>query len=321
MKQEQASLKPAPGISHGSKKLLESIEKLKPIYSNERRQQINTNKKMKLEKLKSEFNKEKEIKQKREQLSISIPLNSYRASSVFVKESDLAFNPKSVRSIVYDKPLTKPHFALETSEEKEIRKNCTFKPATDQKSTKLFTMKNTMGKPVVDRLLDFAKVKEEHKKEILEEIKPSFTPRINKKIGFEPVRETSRISFAPQPQNVEQIFDVQKNESNNENRVTFKAEQPPTKIEEKVQESVVDKLIEKVPTFGLSKKSHKRSNEIPSTSTGKKPIKTQIPQQATAIEKLKKMLNTSVPDKKQKNDINSKDNSSAVSSVLAKYNP
>eukprot|EP00826_Nyctotherus_ovalis_P002906 TRINITY_DN10584_c0_g2_i1.p1 TRINITY_DN10584_c0_g2~~TRINITY_DN10584_c0_g2_i1.p1 ORF type:complete len:218 (-),score=52.14 TRINITY_DN10584_c0_g2_i1:322-975(-) len=160
IKQEQSELRPSPGISKGSVRLLAQKATSSPIYSNERIHQINTLKRRNLEKI-----KRLAVSPREEQRQFERPRLSPNAQSAFTSRA-----PSGSRT---------PR--EETTEEKELRKRCTFMPRTDKKSREIFERRNANNKSVEDRLLTYRLVQEQLMNELIKENTPSFTPNISKR--------------------------------------------------------------------------------------------------------------------------------------------
>jgi len=132
IKEEQATMKASPSISDGSKRLLKAKQYV-PIYSNERQQQILSTRKQKIEKMRLEVEMKKRIEEEKT-LNSTTPL-----ISVDLFRDELCFDPRSVRSVVYERSAKNNGNQGETSEEHEIRSCCSFHPSTNQKSNLLFS--------------------------------------------------------------------------------------------------------------------------------------------------------------------------------------
>jgi hypothetical protein len=131
LKQEQATLLPTPGMSAGSKRLMQTRSYV-PIYSPERLQQLAAHKKEKIEKLKQELNARK---QEREEKEANAPIH-FRGEDV--TKVELCFDPTKVQPMIYQEKQDTGSDKKATTEEREVRKRCSFHPNTDKKSTEMF---------------------------------------------------------------------------------------------------------------------------------------------------------------------------------------
>ncbi len=170
-KKEQAEMRSRPDILENSRKLVQSRQRA-PIYSATRMQQIAAAKHLRLDRLRQEVETKRRFEFEKE-------LSSTTPSFARSLDSDtLCFDPKSVRSQVYDfHPL--PREEGETSEEIEVRKCCSFCPSTDKKSRRMFARQNVRNKPVVSRLLDYGKMQRQANQKRVAESVPSFVPTTN----------------------------------------------------------------------------------------------------------------------------------------------
>ncbi len=170
LREEQEALKPKSVISSGSKKLIES-KKYVPIYSKERLQQIEAAKKQKVDKLRQEM---EEKKRQAEENDIATSVPSYKGAEI--TNVELCFDPNAVKPMVYQAPDPAAKKPLESTEDEELKKNCSFKPTTNKKSDQLFSKKNVKNKPVVERLMDYGKYKKELIEQKIAESTPTFQP-------------------------------------------------------------------------------------------------------------------------------------------------
>jgi len=162
IRQEQSQLKPSPGISKGSQRLLAQKTNCAPIYSNTRIHQINTQRRRNLEKIRK--------------LAISprdLNKTYYLERPKLISSTNISRAPSGSRT-------TREETKEETTEEKELRKKCTFMPRTDRKSREIFERRNANTKSVEDRLLTYRIVQEHLLNELIKENTPTFTPRINR---------------------------------------------------------------------------------------------------------------------------------------------
>ena len=125
-------MKKKPDISAGSKKVFEA-KKYVPIYSTERLQQIDTAKKIKVEKLRQEMELKKKLAEE-EDIAKSVP--TYKGADM---NAELCFDPENVKSMVYDDLGKKRNKARETSEDEEVKNCCSFRPNTNKRSEQLFS--------------------------------------------------------------------------------------------------------------------------------------------------------------------------------------
>ncbi|MDR3582091.1 MAG: hypothetical protein P4L67_02330 [Candidatus Pacebacteria bacterium] len=170
IKREQQSLRVKPGLSQGSKKLLQS-KKYLPIYSKERLQQIDSAKKQKIEKLRQEMAQKKKQTEE-EELANSVQV--YKGSEI--TNVELCFDPRSIRSVVYESSGKKDK-TRETTEDEEVKTCCSFHPSTDKNSTALFTKRNVNSKGVVQRLIDYGKFQKKTIEQLAEDSRPQFKPQ------------------------------------------------------------------------------------------------------------------------------------------------
>eukprot|EP00826_Nyctotherus_ovalis_P037685 TRINITY_DN3458_c0_g1_i1.p1 TRINITY_DN3458_c0_g1~~TRINITY_DN3458_c0_g1_i1.p1 ORF type:complete len:202 (+),score=46.63 TRINITY_DN3458_c0_g1_i1:38-607(+) len=170
-RKEQASMRAKPEMSKGSKKILMQSSSHLPLYTNERLHQITAKKKRSMDKLK--MNRTCRIERNAKLLQTE------------VKKKDLCFNPKHVKSQLFGKTDV---ICVETTEEKELDRTCTFRPKTNKNSDMIWSQQNRNGKSVVDRLIDYGKLHKKLREEQIRDSLPKFRPNIGKHSKVSPCK-------------------------------------------------------------------------------------------------------------------------------------
>lgn len=83
----------------------------------------------------------------------------------------------------------------QSTEERDVLNNCSFRPVIDKNSKKIFSKKNTKKKPVLRRLMDYKFYGDLLHKERIADSAPSFTPNLTKsKKSFKLASKTNLVS-------------------------------------------------------------------------------------------------------------------------------
>ena len=137
VRQEQKSVKALPEISKKSKQIIAEKGTYQPIYSTERLNEIIKNKKKNEERYKT--NAANESKSKIYKPTVSNSKNN--------NKSKLCFDPKTIKSVIRKQNHQIRNMEYrESTEDVELRANCTFKPELSKKSLMLCSKKKQKEK-------------------------------------------------------------------------------------------------------------------------------------------------------------------------------
>lgn len=151
------TLKPKPSITPKSKQITNTKQYI-PLYSQERINQMERDKRKKMEELKKKVAEEK-VKEKEEVFV------ERRHSETKVIEHTIFKNIHNDR--------------IDNTEEQELE-SCTFRPNIDSKSRAIFTKINSKKRPVVQRLISYGKYQKELLKQKIQQTIPSFSPQVKR---------------------------------------------------------------------------------------------------------------------------------------------
>lgn len=163
----KGTLQDKPEITGKSRKINETKEYL-PLYSKERINKMEREKRRNMELLKGKINSK--ISKTEEESIFSIHRKSYTS-----RNGGNTFEP-SKNSIFK----TIHNSKRDTTEEEELS-SCTFTPMTNKNSNAIFSKINAQKKPVVQRLINYGKYRKEMLNQQVEDSKPSFQPQTGNK--------------------------------------------------------------------------------------------------------------------------------------------
>ena len=149
-KARESTLQAKPSITKKSTEINNAKEYV-PLHSQQRINQMEREKRKKMEELKKKLEKTEEI----------------------FTEKKSKSNIKSTKCSLYKNI---HNDRIDNTEERELE-SCTFRPSTDSKSTAIFRKMNSKKRSVVQRLISYGKLQEEMLKQKIEESIPSFHPR------------------------------------------------------------------------------------------------------------------------------------------------